>query len=170
VSAASSSSDRKSQPEGTLAGQKILVTGGSGFLGSHLCRQLLREGCTVHAISRRHRTSDGKLVPFVIRSLLADNAPKLSSGHVRADWIYVADVIDGFVKAATAPGIEGQTFDLGTGKLRSLRSLVTEIASVMNSRIEPQFGAVPDRPNEREWIYCPRPGSAGPRQHPWRKG
>jgi UDP-glucose 4-epimerase len=92
-----------------------------------------------------------KLVPFVIRSLLAGNAPKLSSGHVQADWIYVADVIDGLVKSATAPGIEGQTFDLGTGKLRSLRSLVTEIASAMNSRIEPQFGAVPDRPNEREW-------------------
>jgi nucleoside-diphosphate-sugar epimerase len=92
-----------------------------------------------------------KLVPFVICSLLADKAPKLSSGRVRADWIYVADVIDGFVKAATAPGIEGQTFDLGTGELRSLRSLVTEIANAMNSRIEPQFGVVPDRPDEREW-------------------
>ncbi|NJO32168.1 MAG: NAD-dependent epimerase/dehydratase family protein [Rhodospirillales bacterium] len=92
-----------------------------------------------------------KLVPFVIRSLLANEAPKLSSGRFRADWIYVADVIDGFVKAATAQGIEGQTFDLGTGELRSIRSLVTEIASAMNSEIKLQFGAVPDRPNEREW-------------------
>ncbi len=33
-------------------GQKILVTGASGFIGSHLCRRLCMSGVEVHAISR----------------------------------------------------------------------------------------------------------------------
>jgi UDP-glucose 4-epimerase len=39
-------------------GQKILVTGASGFIGSHLCRRLYRDGAEVHAISRIQHASD----------------------------------------------------------------------------------------------------------------
>jgi len=40
-------------------GQKILVTGASGFIGAHLCRRLYRDGAEVHAISRTKHCSDG---------------------------------------------------------------------------------------------------------------
>jgi UDP-glucose 4-epimerase len=36
-----------------LADRRILVTGGSGFLGAALCRRLMGEGAVVHATSRR---------------------------------------------------------------------------------------------------------------------
>ena len=36
-----------------LSGKKILVTGASGFIGSHLCRQLLAHDTKVHGISRK---------------------------------------------------------------------------------------------------------------------
>lgn len=39
-------------------GQKILVTGASGFIGSHLCRCLERNGAKVSAVSRVLRTTD----------------------------------------------------------------------------------------------------------------
>jgi len=40
-----------------FGGQRILVTGASGFLGSHLCSGLLAAGAEVHAVSRAARTS-----------------------------------------------------------------------------------------------------------------
>ena len=36
----------------------MLVTGASGFIGSHLCRRLLREGANVQAVSREFRKSN----------------------------------------------------------------------------------------------------------------
>ena len=35
-----------------IAGKSVLVTGGSGFIGAHLCDRLLNCGARVHAISR----------------------------------------------------------------------------------------------------------------------
>ena len=36
-----------------FSGQRILVTGGSGFIGPHLCRVLCRSGAEIHAVSRK---------------------------------------------------------------------------------------------------------------------
>jgi nucleoside-diphosphate-sugar epimerase len=40
-----------------LTKKRILLTGATGFLGSHLCQKLLRYGAEVHAVSRRMRSS-----------------------------------------------------------------------------------------------------------------
>ena len=42
----------------SVSKEKILITGGSGFLGSHLCRRFLHHGAEVHAVSRSKRDSD----------------------------------------------------------------------------------------------------------------
>ncbi len=47
-----------SNPSDRLSGKKVLITGASGFLGSHLCDRLCKNGQEVHAISRTERTSD----------------------------------------------------------------------------------------------------------------
>ena len=41
-----------------FSGQKVLVTGASGFFGSHLCHRLSQAGAEVYAVSRQFRSSD----------------------------------------------------------------------------------------------------------------
>jgi nucleoside-diphosphate-sugar epimerase len=92
-----------------------------------------------------------KLVPSVTAALLKGDPPKLTSGRWKADWVYISDVIEGLLLAATVPGIEGMTFDLGSGTLTSVRRVVDLLVqAVGNEKIKPLFGAIPDRPGERE--------------------
>jgi len=89
-----------------------------------------------------------KLIPSVTLALLRGEAPRLSSGKYRADWIYIDDVVEGLLKAALTPGIEGTTMDLGSGVLVPVREIVQGIKSVIDTDIAPLFGALPDRPFE----------------------
>jgi UDP-glucose 4-epimerase len=91
-----------------------------------------------------------KLVPYVVCRLLRGEAPTLSSGRRLADWIYVDDVVEGLLRAAVASGVEGCAFDLGSGSLVSVRGVVEQIAEIVDSTVEPVFGALSDRPYEQE--------------------
>lgn len=89
-----------------------------------------------------------KLIPHVILSLLKNEPPKLSSGRQEIDWVYIDDVIDGFLAAASAPDIEGQTIDLGSGLLVSIRTVVRQIVALLDAEVKPLFGVLSDRPAE----------------------
>jgi UDP-glucose 4-epimerase len=89
-----------------------------------------------------------KLIPSVTMALLSHQRPRVSSGGFHADWIYIDDIVDGFVAGALVPGIEGETIDLGTGKLSSIRDIVDQLVSIVGNGVVPVFGAVPDRPGE----------------------
>jgi UDP-glucose 4-epimerase len=91
-----------------------------------------------------------KLVPFVIGRLLRGEVPMLGSGRRRADWIYVDDVVEGLLRAAVVPGIEGCAFDLGSGSLVSVREIVEQIAEIVGGSVEPAFNKLLDRPFEQE--------------------
>ena len=90
-----------------------------------------------------------KVVPYVTRCLIGGDPPKISSGEWKADWVYVDDVIDGFIASACTPFAEGCTIDLGTGSLVSLRAVVTKIEGLIGASVEPIFGALSERPLEQ---------------------
>jgi len=94
------------------------------------------------------RQHPGKIIPYTISSLARGIAPRLSSGTWAADWIYISDVIEGMIRAATAADVEGCTIEFGCGKLTSIRDIVDRIVIIMGSPIQPVFGALPDRPGE----------------------
>jgi nucleoside-diphosphate-sugar epimerase len=87
-----------------------------------------------------------KVLPHVITSLLEGRAPRLGSGRRPLDWVYVDDVIEGMVRAATRQGVEGRTIDLGTGTQVTIREAVDTIVRLMNPAVQPIFDPSADRP------------------------
>ena len=70
------------------------------------------------------RQSDRAVLPTMIRQLLAGRREiRLGRLDPRRDLTYVADTVDGFVRAATADGIDGRTIQLGTGRTTSIGEL-----------------------------------------------
>jgi UDP-glucose 4-epimerase len=89
-----------------------------------------------------------KLIPYVTLSLLQGKTPKISSGDRLVDWIYVSDVVNGFLALAQASDVDGATLDLGSGSLVSIREIVQQLAMSIGNGVKPEFGALPDRPLE----------------------
>src|SRR5262245_33550228 len=46
-------------------GKRVLVTGGAGFLGSHLCAKLLTQGCDVLCVDNYFTGTRENLTPFL---------------------------------------------------------------------------------------------------------
>lgn len=70
------------------------------------------------------RQSTRAVLPTMLAQLLRDiRSIKLGRTDTRRDLTYVTDTVDGFVRAATASGIEGQTIQLGTGKSPSIADI-----------------------------------------------
>ncbi len=89
-----------------------------------------------------------KLVPYVIRELLAGRSPKLSRGLRPVDWIYVEDAVDGLVRMAVTADAVGRELDFGSGELVTVSEVVQRLFRIAGGAVEPAFGALPDRAGE----------------------
>lgn len=94
---------------------------------------------------------ENKLIPYVIRSLQAGEAPSLSSGGRKVDWVYVGDVAEGIARCCTG---EAATVPvpLGTGRLATVREVVEQLSALNGDGPAPQFGSMSDRSNEVEKV------------------
>lgn len=90
-----------------------------------------------------------KLLPYVITSLLQKRAPELGGGQREIDWIYMDDLVEGLIASAQAPGVEGDTIDLGSGVLVSIRTIVQKLTDMIDPEVKPLFGALPERSMEQ---------------------
>jgi NAD dependent epimerase/dehydratase len=70
------------------------------------------------------RQSERAVLPTMLRQLLAGRREiRLGRLDTRRDLTFVSDTVDGFVRAASAPGIDGRTIQLGTGRSESIGEL-----------------------------------------------
>jgi nucleoside-diphosphate-sugar epimerase len=60
----------------------------------------------------------------------------------------VDDVVAGMLAAADAPGVEGQSLDLGTGQAHTIRQVVGRIWAMVEARGQMLPGALPYRRGE----------------------
>jgi UDP-glucose 4-epimerase len=89
-----------------------------------------------------------KLIPYVTLSLLQGKAPEISSGQRLVDWIYVSDLVDGYLALAQSSDVDGATLDLGSGSLVPIREIVQQLNLLVGTNVRVEFGGLPDRPLE----------------------
>ena len=96
------------------------------------------------------RQSARAFLPTVLTQALTGDVVRVGSLEPVRDMNYVEDTVDGFVRAASAPGIEGQVLNLGSGRGVSMRELLDLAirATGRNVRIETEARRV--RPEKSE--------------------
>jgi nucleoside-diphosphate-sugar epimerase len=88
------------------------------------------------------------LVPAAICAALAGSDFAMTPGEQVRDFVYVDDVVEGMLVAAMAPGVDGQSLDLGTGIGRVVREVVERIWTLAAGRGAPLIGALRYRDSE----------------------
>lgn len=96
--------------------------------------------------------NEHRLLPYAVRSLVDGERPRLSSGRRPIDWVYIDDVVDAFVAAATYPSAVGAVVDIGSGVATTIKDTVDRAADLVGAGVRPDFGAVPDRAEERAHV------------------
>lgn len=91
-----------------------------------------------------------KLVPYVVRSMLRGEAPRITSGTRAVDWVYIDDVAESIEQACFVDHLGGKSVDVGSGEHVTVRDFVNQLAAIVDPSIKPEFGALPDRALERE--------------------
>jgi len=124
---------------------RVLVTGASGFIGTHLCKRLANLGAEVHGVSRREQSEKGVLW---WRGDLADadDASRVVQG-VRPDYVFnLASVVAGARDMAMVqPAFEGNLASAVHLMVAAAEAGVTRFVQ-MGSQEEPAHGDVPASP------------------------
>jgi nucleoside-diphosphate-sugar epimerase len=82
------------------------------------------------------------VISLFATALLAGRAPTIcGDGGQTRDFTYVANVVDGVLRACTAPGASGQVINVATGGRISILELATTMAAVLGVKTAPEFVA-----------------------------
>jgi UDP-glucose 4-epimerase len=95
-----------------------------------------------------------RIIPEVIVRGLRRQRLAMTSGRQTREFNFVEDLADGFVRAGLTPDIDGEVINIGSGVDVSMRELACQILALMGDPIEPEFGALPERPTEIWQMYC----------------
>jgi dTDP-glucose 4,6-dehydratase len=79
------------------------------------------------------RQSARAVIPTIISQCLSKQNIRLGSLHPTRDLNYVANTVDGFMRAALAPDAVGKTINIGSGREISIGDLARLIVKLTNS-------------------------------------
>lgn len=88
------------------------------------------------------------LIPSAVCAALQDRDLPMTAGRQRRDFVYVEDVIEGYLRAAVAPDLDGRSIDLGSGQSHEIGQVVMRLFELAGSKGRPLLGALPYRPGE----------------------
>ncbi len=87
------------------------------------------------------------VVPKFITCLLRHESPPVHGDGLQSrDFTYIENVVEVTIRAATAPGVSGEVFNVGCGESYSVLDLLAQLNTVLGLSISPQF--TPPRPGD----------------------
>ncbi|MCP5372631.1 MAG: SDR family NAD(P)-dependent oxidoreductase [Hyphomicrobiales bacterium] len=96
------------------------------------------------------RQSARAVIPTIITQALAGAVVRLGNLAPTRDFTFVADTVDGLVRAGSVPGIEGRTIHLGTGREISIGDLVGLVGAALGRDLAVEGEAGRARPADSE--------------------
>jgi len=96
------------------------------------------------------RQSARAVIPTIIAQVLTGSTVKIGSLETRRDFTYVMDTVAGFLRCGEVAGIEGQTFNLGTGTENRVGEIVEKVMRMSGKKIEVVMDAERLRPGKSE--------------------
>ena len=96
------------------------------------------------------RQSGRAVIPTIITQALNGSEIRLGNLEPTRDLNFVADTVEGFIKAAETPKAIGETINLGTGREISIRDLAALILKLMNRDIPIAHEGARVRPENSE--------------------
>lgn len=82
------------------------------------------------------RQSARAVIPTIITQCITGSAIQLGSLSPTRDFNYVADTVEGFVRAAQSPQAEGRAINIGSGQEISIENLAAKIARITGKTVE----------------------------------
>lgn len=80
------------------------------------------------------------VVPRFVAALRAGKQPMIfGDGLQSRDFVYVGDIVQGLWTAATAPGIGGAVFNVGSGRSWSILELANLVGEALGVPVQPDF-------------------------------
>jgi NAD dependent epimerase/dehydratase len=96
------------------------------------------------------RQSARAVIPAIITQALSGDTIHLGNLDAWRDFTFVSDTVAGFLSAAQTPLVEGQTFNLGTGREIRVGDLAAEILSLLGKSAEISVDSNRLRPERSE--------------------
>lgn len=96
------------------------------------------------------RQSARAVVPTIIIQALSGDIIHLGNLEARRDLTYISDTVEGFLKVGRLHGVEGDTFNLGTGVEVRVEGLAHEVLSILGKSAEIQVQPERLRPEKSE--------------------
>ena len=94
-----------------------------------------------------------RFLPQIIRGCLDDATFSTSAGEQFRDFCFVYDTVRAILQAMTQPEIEGNVFNVASGKAVSIRTMIEKVCELIGFG-NPQYGEVSYRNGENMSLYA----------------
>jgi nucleoside-diphosphate-sugar epimerase len=87
------------------------------------------------------------VISVFLRALTEQRQPTIyGDGEQTRDFTYIANVVDGVLRAAVTPGVAGDVFNVAMGSRISLNQLLEALQTLAGTSLQPIYG--PARPGD----------------------